>query len=294
MASKSSNNASQRAAREAKVRALWKRRELAPWAAALAAAPARAARPSAGPRLSAKPELDEFYFEELPRQLQGSLRSSSSLSRPPSSSCPSSSSSCSSLAALTAEQLAGVVEWKLARGTWRPRLLDFAKAARQADVAAAAAAAAGALESGEVGPAIDALCALKGVGPATATALLSAADPSVPFLSDEALIAVLGAREYSRPAALRVTEALRARAEELNDAQRGKGEEEKAGEERERGGRSSSSSSSSWTASKVERALWSASRAEDDEKGGEGEEKGEAANEEKDEKKKKKKRRKLG
>ena len=268
----------QRAAQEAKVRALWKRRELAPWAAALEAAPARAARPSAGPRLSSKPELDTFFFEELPRQLKALRASSSS---------PSLASS-SPLAALTAEQLAGVVEWKLARGTWRPRLLDFSRAAKQADVAAAAAAAAEALEKGGaeeeegggVGAAIDALCALKGVGPATATALVSAADPSVPFLSDEA--------EYSRPAALRVTAALRQRAEELNGVQQqqeGKGKEEKG---------KSCSSSSSWTASKVERALWSASRAEDDE--GEGEAKGEEgkkeveANEEKEKEKKKKKR----
>ena len=276
----------QRAAQEAKVRALWKRRELAPWAAALEAAPARAARPSAGPRLSSKPELDTFFFEELPRQLKALRASSSS---------PSLASS-SPLAALTAEQLAGVVEWKLARGTWRPWLLDFSRAAKQADVAAAAAAAAEALEKGGaeeeegggVGAAIDALCALKGVGPATATALVSAADPSVPFLSDEALTAVLGAREYSRPAALRVTAALRQRAEELNGVQQqqeGKGKEEKG---------KSCSSSSSWTASKVERALWSASRAEDDE--GEGEAKGEEgkkeveANEEKEKEKKKKKR----
>ena len=145
-----------------------------------------------------------------------------------------------------------------------------------------------ALSSSGVGAAIDALCALKGVGPATATALVSAADPSVPFLSDEALTAVLGAREYSRPAALRVTAALRQRAEELNGVQQqqeGKGKEEKG---------KSCSSSSSWTASKVERALWSASRAEDDE--GEGEAKGEEgkkeveANEEKEKEKKKKKR----
>lgn len=229
----SKGTAASRAEREAKVRALWKRRELAPWAAALEAAPARAARPSAVPRLAANPELDRFFYEELPKQL-------------------------TSLSALTAEQLARVVEWKLARGTWRPRLLDFAKAAKQADVAAAAGAAAKALagsrgKGGEsdLGAAVDALSQLRGVGPATATALLSAADASIPFLSDEAGIAVLGAREYSKPAALRVTRALRERAEELN--------------EQERGGEGQQ-----WTASKVERALWSASRAEEEEdkKGG--------------------------
>lgn len=269
----SSKNAS-RAEREAKVKTLWKqRRELAPWAAALAAAPARAAHPSAGARLAAKPELDSFYYERLPQQLlEGS------------SSSPSSALAVKGpLAALTAEQLAGVVEWKLARGTWRPRLLDFAKAAKQADVSAAAEAAANVLKSEKgLGAAVDALCGLKGIGPATATALLSAADPSIPFLSDEALIAVLGAREYTKPAALKVTEALRERAGELNKLNK-KQEEEKIG----------SPAVVVWNASKVERALWSASRAEDDEKEeGKGEageeEKGEEANQEKKEKKKRK------
>lgn len=259
-----------RAAREAKVKALWKQQQQLPlWAAALAAATARAAQPSAGPRLSAKPELDSFYYEELPKQLLLSSSLSSSASQGP-------------LASLTPGQLALVVEWKLARGTWRPRLLDFAKVARAADVSAAAAAASRALllskskskggGSGEekrknLGTAIDALCVLKGIGPATATALLSAADASVPFLSDEALVAVLGAREYTKPAALAVTEALRERAAALN-----------ALEEKEEEGREGP-----WTASKVERALWSASRAADVD-----EEEKEEGKEEKKEKKKRK------
>ena len=283
--------AAARAEREARVQALWKRRELAPWAAALEAAPARAAKSSAGPRLSAKPELDRFYYEELPKQLL--LASSSSCS----SSVDHHHRSRHSLSALTAAQLARVVEWKLARGTWRPRLLDFARAAKQADVAAAAAAAAKALESGgggggggNLGAAVDALCVLRGVGPATATALLSAADPSIPFLSDEAGVAVLGAREYTRPAALRVTGALRERAEELSEKQQ---------KDEEKGVSPPSSSSIDWTASKVERALWSASRAEEEDDAEEAEEmeeeKGTGENKGgQEEAKKDKKKRKLG
>lgn len=197
------------------------------------------------------PDLDAFFYDGLPSELSSSSVSSSTPNRR------------HPIAALTPEQLARVVEWKLARGTWRPRLLDFARAAKEGDVAAAAEAAAEALSSssssGEaknttppppsleaVGRAIDALSELKGVGPATATALLSAADPSVPFLSDEAGAAVLGSREYSRPAALKVTSALRERAAELNRE-----------EGKEKG-------SLIWTARSVERALWSASRAADD------------------------------
>lgn len=36
----------------------------------------------------------------------------------------------------------------------------------------------------------------QGVGPATASAILQAADPSVPFTSDEAMLAALGSRDY--------------------------------------------------------------------------------------------------
>lgn len=60
----------------------------------------------------------------------------------------------------------------------------------------------------------------QGVGPATASAVLSAADPSVPFMSDEALEAALGSRDYTVPQYLRLLEELRSKAEELS----GKGE----------------------------------------------------------------------
>jgi hypothetical protein len=157
------------------------------------------------------------------------------------------------IAGLSPADLVTTVSWKLARGTWRPRLLGFAQQASAAEVCAVAKAAAKALANGKassgpppmaaVSAAVAALSELKGVGPATATALLTAADDSIPFLSDEASAVVLGKREYTAPAAAALTVALRRRAGELGEG---------------------------WSARDVERALWSASRAPEVEEGEEG------------------------
>lgn len=107
------------------------------------------------------------------------------------------------------------VDWKLTRGTWRPRLLDFAKQHSQATVKAASEAAVKALEAADkpasrddrdahaspderrVRAALKPLTELKGIGPATASALLAVVHPMCPFMSDELLQAVFGAREYT-------------------------------------------------------------------------------------------------
>ncbi|OSX73310.1 hypothetical protein BU14_0357s0003 [Porphyra umbilicalis] len=91
----------------------------------------------------------------------------------------------------------------------RPRLVALAATNGDDAVAAAAAAAFAALDGGWGGPgsgaaadggfdrlpapdtlraALDALCVLVGVGPATASAVLAAARPAVPFMSDEAAV----------------------------------------------------------------------------------------------------------
>jgi len=83
--------------------------------------------------------------------------------------------------------------------------------------------------------AITELTVLKGVGPATASAVLAAYAPDVaPFMSDEAMVAALGnAKEYTLKQYLAFADKLQAKAKELT-----------VGEE-------------SFTPSDVERALWS-------------------------------------
>jgi hypothetical protein len=60
------------------------------------------------------------------------------------------------------------------------------------------------------------LTSLKGVGPATATAMMAAADASVPYFGDEAWAAACGGKaKYSEAEALQLRGKLRPKAEEL-------------------------------------------------------------------------------
>ncbi|WIA43755.1 hypothetical protein OEZ86_010180 [Tetradesmus obliquus] len=192
---------------------LWSADTAAPWAAVQQGL-ANAWQAKASERLQ---ELNRWYEDVLP----GSIRS-----RAPD-------------AHITAAELVQLVDWKLNYGKWRPRLLDYAKAAtEQQDSATAAAAAAAAPGAAAVKAALDALTVLKGVGPATASAALAAADASgsTPYMGDEALQAACGGRDYTAKAYLQLLDALRAKADWLRQVDPGTG----------------------WTAVLVERCLYAA------------------------------------
>jgi hypothetical protein len=103
--------------------------------------------------------------------------------------------------------IASVKSWKhltdvppchLQRGKWRPRLEQLAASNSEADVKRVSEAAFK-IGSGAPADANKKLCELKGVGPATASAILSSFDPEqMPFESDEAVLAMgLGKAEYT-------------------------------------------------------------------------------------------------
>ncbi|KAL4431603.1 hypothetical protein ABPG77_001445 [Micractinium sp. CCAP 211/92] len=152
-------------------------------------------------------ELDRWFHDELPTQLSAMAESG----KP---------------ARLNSAQLVKLVDWKLTRGKWRPRLLGFAKDLTAAQVESASQAALDVLapQRGKNVPAqaikeaLDALCVLKGVGPATASAVLEAYNPSIPFLSDEAQQAALGSKDYTVKAVQQLASALQDKAKRLSAA----------------------------------------------------------------------------
>ncbi|XP_027938969.1 uncharacterized protein LOC114193394 [Vigna unguiculata] len=134
---------------------------------------------------------------------------------------------------LTTSELSSLMQWKLTRGKWRPRLLDFVSSLDDAVVKSASEKAFQSLP--DVSKAVDELTVLKGVGPATASAVLAAFSPHLtPFMSDEAMEAALGnSKDYSLKQYLKFVDKLQMKAKEL------------------------SSEGDSFTPSDVERALWS-------------------------------------
>ncbi|CAI8606195.1 unnamed protein product [Vicia faba] len=134
---------------------------------------------------------------------------------------------------ITTQELSKLMQWKLTRGKWRPRLLDFVSSIEDAVVKRASEKAFESLP--DVSTAVSELCVLKGVGPATASAVLAAFAPDLtPFMSDEAMQAALGnSKDYTLKQYLIFANKLQEKAKEL------------------------SSEETPFTPSDVERALWS-------------------------------------
>ncbi|KAI9118374.1 hypothetical protein K1719_010706 [Acacia pycnantha] len=155
--------------------------------------------------------LDDFYCNQLPPLL---------LQRNPNPH-------------ITAPELSKLMQWKLTRGKWRPRLLDFVSSLDESLVKSSSQKAFQSLP--DISKAVSELTVLKGVGPATASAVLAAFAPHItPFMSDEALEAALGnSKDYSLKQYLLFASKLQTKAKEL------------------------STGGDVFTPSDVERALWS-------------------------------------
>lgn len=131
---------------------------------------------------------------------------------------------------ITGDELARVTEWKMARGVWRARNLVLVRANADADVQAVSGDAF-ALVPHPTKP-IARVATLGGVGPATASAVLAAYEPShYPFFDElvAAQVPELGSVAWTLGYYGRYAEALRDRAAGLG---------------------------AGWTAAMVERALW--------------------------------------
>ena len=138
-------------------------------------------------------ELDGWYQRELPFLLE---------ERTP--------------AYVTAMELAQLTEWKMARGVWRaPNLVLVRSNAPEVVIKTSALALAKAPHP--TAP-IKELATLKGVGPATASAVAAAHAPAVYPFFDELVaqqVPTLGAVDWSVPYYARYADAIRARAGEL-------------------------------------------------------------------------------
>ncbi|CAB4000161.1 Hypothetical predicted protein [Paramuricea clavata] len=156
--------------------------------------------------------LDKWYQDELPKNLNSREKKY-----------------------LNLEELCQLMKWKLTRGKFRPRLSDLVKANNETTVEDTSRKAFGYLP--DVSAAIRELSKLKAVGPATASAILSAGAPDlVPFMADEAMMAIpdLGEISYHLPFYMSFVEKIKKVLQQLK-------KKDPEGD---------------WTAHKVELALW--------------------------------------
>ncbi|XP_076312156.1 uncharacterized protein LOC143225884 isoform X2 [Tachypleus tridentatus] len=115
------------------------------------------------------------------------------------------------------EELIQITKWKLIRGKFRPRLMDLVKINTETAVKKTSIKAFRKLPN--ISHAITALTTLKGVGPATASAILAAGYPEqVAFMADESMLSTPGveAADYTLAEYLNYHEQIKNCSDRLN------------------------------------------------------------------------------
>ncbi|KAF9953573.1 hypothetical protein BGZ72_005326 [Mortierella alpina] len=149
------------------------------WEAVLAQYPEALAHHVSSKKDDSLLALDQWYQDTLPNILQ---------SRKPMH--------------IDSNELCQLMSWKLKRGKFRPSLAKLAASNADSDVKRISQEAFNLLHSKDLRAAITKMAELKGVGPATASAILCAGAPKeVPFMADETMDSVpgLGTIAYTIP-----------------------------------------------------------------------------------------------
>jgi hypothetical protein len=125
---------------------------------------------------------------------------------------------------LTRADLKQMMEFKLAREKWRPRLVSLIESNSEEAVVEVTTRSIEGCDIDAPRKAMEVLCELKGVGPATASLILSAIFPDrVPFLTDEASeILGLGKPDYTHKAYAAYFDAIRERAKAATEGDVGR------------------------------------------------------------------------
>jgi hypothetical protein len=168
---------------------LWDEDSCQPWHTALAAYPA-AVTAYGGARLL---EIDRWYHELWPAEVRARPRP-----------------------IVSQEELLRVIRWKMGRGVWRERNLRLAQENPEQEVLDRTARALAAVPDPRQ-PVVE-IARLRGVGAATASAILAAIHPvDYPFLDETVAVQVrgLGPPAFTVPYYLAYASALRARAAAL-------------------------------------------------------------------------------
>merc|ERR1711881_820678 len=151
---------------------------------------------------SSKPEnvikLDKWYQNELPKKIKSRGKD----------------------AHLVHDELVQTIKWKLARGKFRPNLVNLVQMNTPRVVMQETKKAFRKLQkTNDLQSAANALCNLKGVGPAMASAVLAAGAPHIaPFMADECLLSMpeVDGLDYTMKEYMRYTEYVKTCVERLN------------------------------------------------------------------------------